>query len=118
MFQTQNASTAAPQTTTTPIIWAASLRHSLLLEGGVACAVLGLGGVFSTGAGDVGSLIGMSIFEKDQPNGQRKENRRARKKHRFEAQVGVNTKADQKQPNDERADEAYDNAQHPCGKIG
>ena len=100
-----------------PIIWAASLRHSLLLEGGLAGAVLGLGGVFSTGAGDVGSLIGMSIFEKDQPNGQRKENRRARKKHRFEAQVSVNSKADQQQPDDERAKKTNDNAQHPRGKI-
>jgi len=100
-----------------PIIWAASLRHSLLLEGGLVGAGLGPGRVFSTGAGDVGSLIGMSIFEKDQPNGQRKENRRARKKHRFEAQVSVNSKADQQQPDDERAKKTNDNAQHPRGKI-
>jgi hypothetical protein len=57
----------------------------------------------------------MSIVEKDQPNGQRKENRRARKNHRFEPQVNVNSNADQQQPNDERADETNDNAQHPCG---
>jgi hypothetical protein len=100
-----------------PIIWAASLRHSLLLEGGLSGAVLRLGRLFSTGAGDVGSLIEMSIFEKDQPKSQRKENRRARKKHRFEAQVSVNSKADQQQPDDERAKKTNDNAQHPRGKI-
>jgi hypothetical protein len=83
MFQTQNVSTAAPKTAMIPIVWAATLRHSLVLEGGVAGAVLGLGGAFSPEGGDVGSLIGMSIFEKDQPDSQRKENRQARKNQGF-----------------------------------
>src|SRR5882757_2409652 len=108
MVQTQNASTAAPQTMRIPIIWAATLRHSLLLEGGIAGAVLRLDSLFSTGGGDAESLIGISIFEKAQPNGERKGYRHARKNQRFEAQMRVDSKADQQQPNDERAEEAHD----------
>ena len=96
---------------------AATLRHSLLFEGGVAGAALGLGGAFSTDGGDVESLIGVSVLEKHQPNGQREENRHARKNQRFEAQMGVDSNANQQQPDDNRADEANDNAPHPCGKI-
>jgi hypothetical protein len=88
------------------------------LECGIAGAVFGLGGVFSPEGGVVGSLIGMSIFVKDQPDSEGKENRRAGKNQRFEANVRVNSKADQQQPNDKRADNTNDNAQHPCGKIG
>src|SRR6266576_1498092 len=102
MFQTQNASTAAPKTTMIPTSWAETLRQSLPLGVGVAGRALGIGGVFSTDGAVARSFIRILIFEKDQ---------------RFEAQVGVNSKADQQQPNDERADEAHDNAQHPCGKI-
>jgi hypothetical protein len=117
IFLTQSASTTAPKAATILIIWAATLRHSLLLEGSVAGAASGLGDVFSADGGDVESLIGISIFEKDQPNGQREENRQARNNQRFEAQMGVNSKADQNQPHDEGEGETKDNAHHPRGKI-
>lgn len=114
---------------------AATLRHSLLLEdgvtgaalgldgvlstdGGVARAALGLSGVFSADGGDVGLPIKASVLEKDQPNGQREENRHARDNQRPEAQMSVNSTADQQQPNGKRDDKTNDNAQHPRGKIG
>src|SRR6266498_1592886 len=78
---------------------------------------LGIGSVFSTDGAVARSFIRILIFEKDQPDGQRNENRRAGKNHRFEAQVGVNSKADQQQPDDERAKKTNDNAQHTRGKI-
>ncbi|HXJ59887.1 MAG TPA: hypothetical protein VNU68_24860, partial [Verrucomicrobiae bacterium] len=92
------------------MIWAATLRQALLLEGGVAGAASGLDGAFSPGGGGVESLMGMSIFKKDQPDGQREENRHAQKNRWFEAQMGVNSKADQNQPHDEGEGETKDNA--------
>jgi len=100
------------------MIWAATLRRSLYLGGGVAGAALGLGGVFSRDGGDVESLIGISVFEKDQPNGQRKEDHHARKNQRFKAQISVNSKANQQQTGNERADETDDDTRHPGGEIG
>ena len=99
------------------MIWAATLRHWLPWEGGVAGVLLGLDSLFATGGGDVGSLIGISIFEKGQPNDERKGNRHARKNQRFEAQIRIDSKADQQQSDDKGDDETNDDAQHPCGKI-
>src|SRR5208337_2111500 len=117
MAQTQSVSAAAPKTVTILKIRAATFCPSLLLEDGAARSVVPLGGVFPDGC-DATLIIGISVFEKDQPHSQGKEKRQTGKNQGFDPQMRVNSEANQHQSDDEGADKTNDNALQPCGKIG
>jgi hypothetical protein len=59
----------------------------------------------------------MSIFEKDQPDSHCEENQHAGVNQRFGAYIGLYPKTDKQQPNNERDEQANDDARHPRREI-
>src|SRR5215469_13585222 len=95
MLQTQSTSTTVPNMMTRLIIWPAIFRHGSFLGGRCADGGAGFGGTDPEGGGGVGAFIGMSIYEKDQPNSEGEENQHAGVNQRFGAYIRLYPKTDE-----------------------
>src|SRR5215510_1432037 len=119
-FQTQRLKTTAPTITTMLMIRPIGLRHSFGFASFVADAGAGLNS--GSCAEAVGEVVGLSmeisVFETDEPHGQRPQDRHAKINKAFETQKRVELEANQDLTSDDGKDETNDNAQHPGGKIG
>src|ERR1700722_11098326 len=116
MFQTRSAKAIAPKITTMLKIPPTILRQPSAGGDFFSGAAAGLGCALSEG-GVEGSLIGISIFKKHQPNGQGEDNHQARINEGFRPQMRMQSQTQQQQPDDERQAEAHNNTHHPRRKI-
>jgi hypothetical protein len=99
------------------MIWPAIFRHESFLPGCGAGGGAGFDGAVPEGGGGIGAFIGMSIFEKNQPNSDCEENQHAGINQRFWTYVGLYPGTDKQQPDDECDSKANDDTRYPCRKI-
>src|SRR5262245_53169322 len=119
-FQTQRLKTTAPTITTMLMIRPIGLRHSF----GFASLVADAGADVGCGScmGAVGEVVGLSmeisVFETDEPHGQRPHDHHANVNKSLESHVRIELETNQQLTRDDGKGETDENAQHPGGKIG